>query len=67
MLFKEYKALAIYFEKFRGNEKAVELVVSEGMPHDILIIAWLLGFKKEAKEYTKSVGRFIKAAKRSEV
>lgn len=62
VLFDEQKALATCFQGFSGNEKAVQLVVSEGTPHDVLMIAWLLGFRKEAKECAQRAGSFIKEA-----
>jgi acetyl esterase/lipase len=65
VLFEEQKELAARFEKILGNEKAVELVISEGTPHDVLMIAWLLGFKKEAKECAERAGSFIEAAGRT--
>ena len=64
VLFEEHQALATRFQRLAGAENTVEIVVAEGIPHDILMIAWILGFKAKAIECAEKAGIFISKVER---
>jgi len=59
VLFEDHNRLAGNFKDFTGNEDMVDLLSINNVPHDVLMIGWIMGFRKEASESTAAAGRFI--------
>lgn len=49
------------FEEFNSVGNKVELEISKGAPHDILLIGHLLGFAEEASRVAEKAGQFLRA------
>jgi acetyl esterase/lipase len=60
VLCEENQELAEVFKGLPQNEGLVDLFVSETTPHDLFMIAWIMGFKKEARECAEKAGDFVK-------
>lgn len=60
VLCQENQDLARVFKNLPQNEGLVDLFVSESTPHDLFMIAWIMGFKKEARECAEKAGDFVK-------
>ncbi|KAL4989433.1 Alpha/Beta hydrolase protein [Aspergillus falconensis] len=59
VLFEEHVKLARGLEGLARKEAPVELFVAKGVPHDIMMIAWIMGFEKEARECATKAGEFV--------
>jgi len=59
VLFEDHKRLVEDFKKYAGNGDKVELLSIANVPHDVLMIGWIMGFRKEASESTTAAGEFI--------
>ncbi|KAL4913556.1 alpha/beta-hydrolase [Aspergillus aurantiobrunneus] len=59
VLFEDHEKLARGLSGLARDETPVELLVARGVPHDVLIIAWIMGFKKEARECAMQAGGFV--------
>jgi acetyl esterase/lipase len=46
--------------QFKGLGNKVDLVISENVPHDVLLLGHILGFQKEAAEVAKKAGEFLR-------
>ncbi|PYH94283.1 hypothetical protein BO71DRAFT_398959 [Aspergillus ellipticus CBS 707.79] len=46
---RERLQLAWVYREVEGNESQVEFFVEEKVPHDVLMIGWIMGFKDEAR------------------
>ncbi|KAJ5594225.1 uncharacterized protein N7459_000433 [Penicillium hispanicum] len=60
VLCQEHRDLAEVFRNVPQNESAVEIFVEDQVPHDILMIAWIMGFRKEARHCAEVAGEFVK-------
>jgi acetyl esterase/lipase len=60
VLCQENLELAHVFKGLPHNESLVDIFVSESTPHDLFMIAWIMGFKKEARECAEKAGDFVK-------
>lgn len=56
---QEHDRLARHLGKLQQNEHRVEFFVHDILPHDILMVAWLLGFRKEADQCASKAGMFL--------
>ncbi|KAJ5874119.1 Alpha/beta hydrolase fold-3 [Penicillium soppii] len=56
---QEHDRLARYLGKLQQNEERVKFFVHEMLPHDILMVAWLMGFQKEADQCASKAGNFL--------
>lgn len=59
VLCEENREFAEIFKDFPENGSLVELFVSEPTPHDVFMIGWVMGFKKEARECAERAGQFV--------
>ena len=59
VLFKDHEKLARDFKGLAQNKVPIELYVAKGVPHDVLMIAWMMDFKKEARECAIKAGEFV--------
>ena len=59
VLFKDHVELARDLQKLVQNEVPIELFVAKGVSHDILMIAWIMDFKKEARDCAIKAGQFV--------
>ncbi|KAL4772672.1 Alpha/Beta hydrolase protein [Aspergillus nidulans var. acristatus] len=59
VLFKDHKKLAQGLKELAQNDELIELFVTRGVPHDVLMIAWIMGFQKEARESAIKAGEFV--------
>jgi acetyl esterase/lipase len=58
VLYDDDVEIASQFKKIAGN--TVELEVTKGTPHDIILVGHLLGFNKEASEAAKKASEFLR-------
>lgn len=61
VLCQEHQELAHVFRKLPQNTSSIELHVEENVPHDVLMIGWLMGFRKEAGRCSEKAGDFTRA------
>lgn len=59
VLCQEHDWFARHFSKVQQNEQRVEFFVQDLMPHDILMVAWILNFRKEADQCAVKAGMFL--------
>ena len=59
VLFQEHKQLAQNFLERVQNEFVVDLFVEDKVPHDVLMIGWIMNFRKEACECATKAGNFV--------
>lgn len=59
VLHQEHLEFAAVFKELPENESLVDCFVSETTPHDLFMIAWIMGFKKEARECAEKAGEFV--------
>jgi acetyl esterase/lipase len=59
VLYEDDVKIAGQFKEIAGNK--VDLLVKEGVPHDIILVGPLTGFTKEAAEIAKAAGEFLRA------
>lgn len=59
VLCEEHKELARVFASLPGNASSVDFFVEELVPHDVFMVGWILGFKKEAHELAAKAGGFL--------
>ncbi|KAJ5782652.1 hypothetical protein N7457_004426 [Penicillium paradoxum] len=57
---QEHERLARNFGKMQQNEGRVEYFVQDRVPHDILMVAWILNFRKEAGQCAVKAGMFLR-------
>ncbi|CAI7592701.1 unnamed protein product [Penicillium glandicola] len=55
----EHDRLARHLGKMRQNEGRVEYFVQDLLPHDVLMVAWILNFRKEADQCAVKAGTFL--------
>jgi acetyl esterase/lipase len=60
VLCQEHRELAEVFKKIPQNLSSVALFVEENVPHDVLMVGWLLNFRKEARRCSEVAGEFVK-------
>jgi acetyl esterase/lipase len=60
VLCQEHRELAHVFRKMPQNESSVELFVEENVPHDVLMVGWLMNFRKEARRCSERAGEFVR-------
>lgn len=60
VLYQEHREFAQIFKALPQNELMVDFFVSETTPHDVFMIGWIMGFKKEARECAEKAGEFVK-------
>ncbi|KAJ6139232.1 hypothetical protein N7471_005718 [Penicillium samsonianum] len=56
---QEHDRLARIFGEMQQNEGRVEYFVQDHLPHDILMVAWILNFRKEAHMCAVKAGVFL--------
>ena len=60
VLCQEHRELAEVFKKMQQNLSSVAFFVEENVPHDVLMVGWLLNFLKEARRCSEVAGEFVK-------
>ncbi|KAI2958560.1 hypothetical protein CBS147482_2322 [Aspergillus niger] len=60
VLCQDHEKLVQEFQKLPGNESSIDLVVEEKVPHDVLMIGWIMGFKDEARHCATKAGEFLR-------
>lgn len=60
VLCQEHRELAHVFRKLPQNMFSVEIFVEENVPHDVLMVGWLLNFRKEARRCSERAGEFVR-------
>ncbi|KAJ5620600.1 hypothetical protein N7510_004584 [Penicillium lagena] len=60
VLCQEHQELANAFRKLPQNTSSVEFFVEENVPHDVLMIGWLMGFRNEARRCSERAGEFVR-------
>ncbi|KXG47755.1 Alpha/beta hydrolase fold-3 [Penicillium griseofulvum] len=63
---QEHDRLARHLSKMQQNEGRVEYFVQDLMPHDIMMVAWILNFRKEADQCAVMAGTFLTRMQASE-
>ena len=56
---REHDRLARHLGKIQQNEGRVEYFVQDNVPHDLLMVAWILNFPKEADQCAARAGTFL--------
>jgi acetyl esterase/lipase len=56
---QEHDRLTRHLRRLQQNEGRVEFFVHNLLPHDILMVAWLMDFKKEADDCSSKAGNFL--------
>ncbi|CAG7999635.1 unnamed protein product [Penicillium salamii] len=56
---QEHDRLVRHLAKLPQNEHRVEFFVQDIIPHDILMVAWILDFKKDADQCAVKAGTFL--------
>jgi acetyl esterase/lipase len=59
VLCEEHREFAQIFQGFSQNTSLVDFFVSETTPHDVFMIGWIMGFKKEARECAERAEEFV--------
>lgn len=59
VLYQDVKELADSFQRLPGNESSVQLYIEELVPHDVLMIGWIVGFQKEASRCAIKAKEFV--------
>ncbi|KAJ5111186.1 alpha/beta-hydrolase [Penicillium argentinense] len=59
ILFQQHLQLAQSFLKLPENRDSVELYSEERVPHDILVIGWMMNFRHEARKSARRAGDFL--------
>lgn len=59
-LCQEHQELARVFKSMPHNRFSVELFVVENVPHDVLMVGWLMNFRKEARQCSEKAGEFVR-------
>ncbi|RAK96831.1 alpha/beta-hydrolase [Aspergillus ibericus CBS 121593] len=60
VLCQDHEKLAQEFQKLEGNQSRIELFVEGRVPHDVLMIGWIMGFKDEARHCAIGAGEFLR-------
>lgn len=60
VLCQEHQELVHVFRKLPQNASHIELHVEGNVPHDVLMIGWLLGFQEEARRCSEKAGEFTR-------
>lgn len=58
VLLQNHEQLASTFQHLPQNEERVELFVEESVPHDVLMVGWIMGFREEARRCAITAGEF---------
>lgn len=59
VLSQGHRELADVFMKLPQNESLVEFFSEDNVPHDVLMIGWIMNFRKEARECCMKAGDFL--------
>ncbi|EPS26763.1 hypothetical protein PDE_01702 [Penicillium oxalicum 114-2] len=60
VLCEEHREFAQIYKSFGENDALVGFHCSEPVPHDLFMIGWIMGFKKEARECAEAAGNFLR-------
>lgn len=60
VLYQEHQELVHVFRKLPQNMSSIDLYVEENVPHAVLMIGWLLNFRKEARRCSEKAGDFVR-------
>ncbi|PWY74274.1 alpha/beta-hydrolase [Aspergillus heteromorphus CBS 117.55] len=60
VLCHDHEKLAQVFRDVAGNPSRVEFYVEDKVPHDVLMIGWIMGFKDEARHCAARAGEFLR-------
>ncbi|KAJ5312980.1 hypothetical protein PENANT_c018G02601 [Penicillium antarcticum] len=60
VLCQEHQELAEAFRAIPQNKSSVALFVEENVPHDVLMVGWLMGFRTEARRCSERAGEFVR-------
>ncbi|PYI28981.1 alpha/beta-hydrolase [Aspergillus indologenus CBS 114.80] len=66
VLFPDHQELVRRFQESARNESQIELVVEEKVPHDVLMIGWIMKFQQEAEACARQAGDFVRRVEASE-
>jgi hypothetical protein len=59
VLCQAHQELVYAFGKLPQNASSVELFVEENVPHDVLMVGWIMNFRKEARRCSERAGTFV--------
>ncbi|OKL61141.1 hypothetical protein UA08_03372 [Talaromyces atroroseus] len=59
VLCEEHKELVQSYRSLPRNESRIEVFVEENVPHDVLMIAWIMNFHGEARTCACQAGKFL--------
>lgn len=60
VLAPEHKKMAQSLQNMTKDDNSrVELFVEDKVPHDVLMVGWILGFREEAKQCASRAGEFV--------
>jgi acetyl esterase/lipase len=59
VLCQAHQELAYAFGKLPQNASSVELFVEENVPHDVLMVGWIMNFREEARRCSERAGAFM--------
>jgi Esterase/lipase len=60
VLCPDHRELTKVFGEVPQNSGSVELYVEESVPHDVLMVGWIFGFRKEARRCSEKAGEFVR-------
>lgn len=60
VLCQEHRELAKVFRKIPQNMSSVALFVEDNVPHDVLMVGWLMNFREEARRCSERAGEFVR-------
>ncbi|KAJ5558844.1 Alpha/beta hydrolase fold-3 [Penicillium sp. DV-2018c] len=62
---QEHDRMTRHLGKMQQNEDRVEYFMQDHVPHDIIMVAWLLGFREEAEQCAIKAGTFLASVQAS--
>ncbi|KAJ5986939.1 hypothetical protein N7451_011304 [Penicillium sp. IBT 35674x] len=60
VLCQDHRDLVYAFQQLPQNKSAIKLYVEESVPHDVLMIGWLMNFRQEARRCSEKAGEFLR-------
>lgn len=59
VLFEEHERLAREFQRLRENESRIGFFWEERIPHDVLMVGWIMDFRDEGRRCACEAGKFV--------